>query len=79
MSKKIAIRDAYGEALKELGAKNKNVLEEKLERASKIKNLDGVELCYPADFKNVENLIKLIKEYKLGVSAVNFRSRRTGK
>lgn len=54
-------------------------LEEKLERASKIKNLDGVELCYPADFKNVETLIKLIKEYKLGVSAINFRSRRTGK
>jgi len=32
-----------------------------------------------SDFKNVENLIKLIKEYKLGVSAVNYRSRRTGK
>ncbi len=54
-------------------------IEEKLEMANKIEGMDGVELCYPADFKNVENLIKLIKGYKLGVSAVNFRSRRTGK
>ncbi|GAH22468.1 unnamed protein product, partial [marine sediment metagenome] len=54
-------------------------IEEKLGMANKIKGMDGVELCYPADFKNVENLIKLIKGYKLEVSAINFRSRRTGK
>ncbi len=54
-------------------------IEEKLEMASRIKDMDGVELCYPEDFKNVDNLFKLVKEYNLGISAINFRSRRTGK
>ncbi len=53
-------------------------LEEKLELASRIQGLDGLELCYPADF--AQGAPKdLITRYGLGVSAINFRSRRTGK
>lgn len=54
-------------------------LEEKLRMASRIENLDGVELCYPADFQEVDKLTRLIEKYGLGISAINFRSRRAGK
>lgn len=52
MSKKIAIRDAYGEALKELGAKNKNVvvLDADVSHSSK-SSLFGAQ--YPDRFFNV--------------------------
>jgi len=52
MSKKIAIRDAYGEALKELGAKNKNVVVLDADVSSSSKSsLFGVQ--YPDRFFNV--------------------------
>ena len=54
-------------------------LEEKLRLASKIPGLDGLELCYPADFENRELLRSLLERHDLGVSAVNLRSRRSGK
>jgi xylose isomerase len=54
-------------------------LERKFEVASRIENLDGLECCYPADFGDYEQLKTLLDDYGLGVSAVNFRSRRTGK
>ena len=52
---------------------------EKFNLASKINNLDGFELCYPADFSDIGLLKKLLSEHGYGVSAVNVRTRRTGK
>jgi len=46
-------------------------LEEKLELASKIKGLQGVEVIYPSDFSDLNRLKSLIEKYRLGVSAVN--------
>ncbi|MCL2833527.1 MAG: sugar phosphate isomerase/epimerase [Treponema sp.] len=54
-------------------------LEEKFRLASQINNISGFELCYPADFENYANLTALLAQYKMGISAINFRSRRTGK
>jgi len=54
-------------------------LKEKIALASKIEHLSGLEVCYPADFEDFNELKSLLKEHKLGVSAINFRSRRTGK
>ena len=54
-------------------------LEEKFKLASQINHISGFELCYPADFGNLQELSMLLAQYKMGVSAVNFRSRRTGK
>ena len=54
-------------------------LETKLEMASRVKGADGVELCYPADFEDASKLKGLLERHKLGVSAINFRSRRSGK
>ena len=54
-------------------------LKEKFELASKIKGLDGLELCYPADFEDVDLLKSLLSDYGFGVSSINVRSRRTGK
>jgi len=53
-------------------------LEDKFLKARKIVDLDGLELCYPADFSDFKLLKRLIKDSGLGVSAINFRSRRTG-
>lgn len=53
-------------------------LEEKLCMASRIKGVSGLELCYPQDFGDVKVLKGLLEKHKLEVSAVNFRSRRTG-
>ncbi len=54
-------------------------LAEKLERASRIVGADGLELCYPADFEDPDQLKELLEKYELGVSAINFRSRRNAK
>jgi xylose isomerase len=54
-------------------------LDAKFELASRITGLDGLELCYPADFEDPPLLKALLARYGFGVSAVNFRSRRTGK
>jgi len=54
-------------------------LAERVEMASQVKGADGLEVCYPADFENPDELKKLLDRHELGVSAINFRSRRTGK
>ncbi|MBN1640789.1 MAG: sugar phosphate isomerase/epimerase [Anaerolineae bacterium] len=54
-------------------------LSEKLALASQIERLDGLELCYPADFEDLALLRSLLDGYGFGVSSVNVRSRRTGK
>jgi xylose isomerase len=53
-------------------------LEEKFKLASKIKGIDGLELCYPADFEDIGRLKTLLSDYGFGVSAVNIRTRRSG-
>lgn len=50
----------------------------KLAMAGGIDGIDGVELAYPADFDDLGVLKELLTRCNLGVSAVNFRSRRTG-
>lgn len=54
-------------------------LVEKFALAAQIKGLDGLELCYPADFGDLNLLKSLLSDYGFGVSSVNVRSRRTGK
>ena len=54
-------------------------LQEKFALAAQIERLDGLELCYPADFEDVGLLKSLLDGHGFGVSSVNVRSRRTGK
>lgn len=54
-------------------------LEEKFAVAEQIERLDGLELCYPADFGDVGLLKSLLANSGFGVSSVNVRSRRTGR
>jgi len=58
---------------------NDRILAEKLRMAAQVEGCDGVELCYPADFEHPAILQSLLAQHNLDVSAVNFRSRRTGK
>jgi len=51
----------------------------KLEMAANINGCNGVELCYPADFDNINELKDLLAKFNLGIAAINFRSRRTAK
>jgi xylose isomerase len=51
----------------------------KLEMAGRVEGLAGVELCYPADLDDPGRTERLLADNGLGVSAINFRSRRTGK
>ncbi|NIS60343.1 MAG: TIM barrel protein [Proteobacteria bacterium] len=59
--------------------KDDRPLGEKMQIASGIEGIDGLELCYPADFDDPAELKVMLEKYNFGVSAVNFRSRRTGK
>ena len=52
---------------------------EKLLMASQVEGIDGLELCYPADFDDPQNLKELLKKYNFGIPAINFRSRRSDK
>ncbi len=58
---------------------DERTLAEKMARASRIEGVEGLELCYPADFQDPAELTALLDQYGFGVSAVNFRSRRSGK
>jgi len=53
-------------------------LEQKFEMASRIQGVEGLELGYPEDFGNILELKNLLQKYNFGISAINFRSRRTG-
>ena len=52
---------------------------EKFEMASRVEHLSGLELCYPQDFGDPRETVDLLAEYRLEVSAINFRCRRTGR
>ncbi len=54
-------------------------LAQKMERASRTQGVEGLELCYPADFENPSQLKPLLEQFGFGISAINFRSRRSGK
>ncbi len=54
-------------------------LAEKLQAASGVPGVDGLELCYPADFEKPAELKELLARYPFGIAGVNFRSRRSGK
>ncbi|MBN1674688.1 MAG: sugar phosphate isomerase/epimerase [Kiritimatiellae bacterium] len=54
-------------------------LAEKVALAARLEGIDGLELCYPADFEDPPRLRGLLREHGLGVSAVNFRARRSGR
>jgi xylose isomerase len=54
-------------------------LAERLAMLSRVQGVDGVELCYPADFENVATLRDLLARHAVGIAGVNFRSRRSGK
>lgn len=55
------------------------VLAEKFKIAAKVKEVEGFELCYPADFDDLKALKKLLSDYGYGVPSINVRSRRTGR
>jgi len=46
-------------------------LEEKFQIASNVKSCSGLEMVYPSDFKNVENVKVLLKKYNLKVAIIN--------
>jgi xylose isomerase len=50
-----------------------------MRRAGDIEGIEGVELCYPADFDDPQELRKLLDGSGLGIAAVNVRSRRSNK
>jgi xylose isomerase len=58
---------------------SERTLVEKFDLAAKIDDVAGLELCYPADFDDLSLLKSLLSDYGLGVSAINVRSRRSGK
>lgn len=78
---KLAIMTAFLGAVKNsyMVYQEDRTLEEKFKMASKVEGIGGLELCYPADFSNLAELKGLLKKYNFGVSAINFRSRRTDK
>ena len=54
-------------------------LAQRVEMASRVEGADGLEICYPADFENPDEPKELLEKYELGISAINFRSRRSGR
>jgi len=50
---------------------NDRSLGEKFELASRIEGLDGLEVCYPADFADLKLLEDLLDKYSLDVSSLN--------
>jgi len=46
-------------------------ISEKFKLASQISELNGLELVWPTDFSSAKDILPMLKEYNLGVSAVN--------
>ena len=46
-------------------------LDERLRLVSKMDGVDGVEVVYPYEVRDAENLVALCKRYKLNIAAVN--------
>jgi xylose isomerase len=78
---KLAIITAFlGESRNRyIAYKPDRTIQEKFAMAKQIAHLDGLELCYPADFADGALLKALLRDHNLGVAAINVRSRRTGK
>jgi xylose isomerase len=78
---KLAIITAFlGESKNRyLTYKPERTLQEKFALAKQVENLDGLELCYPADFADVALLKSLLQDNNFDVAAINVRSRRAGK
>lgn len=78
---RLAIITAFLGAIKNryMVYQGERTLAQKLALAAQVEGCDGVELCYPTDFEDPSFLNELLDRHQLGVSAVNFRSRRTGK
>lgn len=51
-------------------------LPERLAMAARVQGCDGIEACFPEDFADFTLLKQLLDQHGLGVSAINFRSRR---
>lgn len=77
---KLAIITGFLGAVKNrfISYQDDRVLRQKFEMASRIDGVEGLELGYPEDFKSLSELKELLREYNFGISAINFRSRRTG-
>lgn len=77
---KLAIISGFLGAVKNryISYQEERPLDEKFKMASEVENIGGLELCYPQDFGSIQELKALLVKYKLEVSAINFRSRRTG-
>ncbi|MGQ9631601.1 MAG: sugar phosphate isomerase/epimerase family protein [bacterium] len=73
MGRKYAVITGFLGALKDRFADYQppREMEEILDMASRIKGCSGVEVVYPQNFRDPVKLKQLLKEYKLGVSAVN--------
>ena len=77
---KLAIISGFLGAIKNryMSYQEERPLEEKLRMASEVEGISGLELCWPQDFADPAVLKVLMEKYRLEVSAINFRSRRTG-
>lgn len=77
---KLAIISGFLGAIKNryMSYQEERPLEEKLRMASEVEGISGLELCWPQDFADSAVLKVLMGKYRLEVSAINFRSRRTG-
>ncbi|MCB1122238.1 MAG: sugar phosphate isomerase/epimerase [Verrucomicrobiae bacterium] len=52
---------------------------EKIALAAKTQRVDGLELCFPADFEDFKETKCLLEDNGLGVPSINVRSRRQGR
>ena len=77
---KLAIITAFLGAVKNryINYQEDRLLADKLSLAASVDEITGLELCYPQDFGDIGLLRKLLRQHRLGVSAINFRSRRAG-
>jgi len=80
MTYRMAIISAFLGGLKNrfINYQEERDIVERIRLASKVPGLAGIELGYPADFKDMAVLKKALGDSGLGISSVNFRSRRTG-
>ncbi len=46
-------------------------MRQRFEMAKSVQGADGIEIVYPNDFANIDETIRMVKEYELAVSAVN--------
>ena len=67
------VRDRY------IVYKPDRTLAERFAAAKAIPAIDGLEICYPADFEDLALLKSLLADNGFGVPAINVRSRRTGR